>query len=76
MFALLNVILTVPSLEWTMCLLLLLMHGPPLMASGKNAVASFLPFISLNHLCQSSSRPLSALLEVASVNFLFASHPT
>ena len=75
-FLLLNVILTTFSLEELACLLLLLLHGPPLMASGKNVVASFLPFTSLNHLFQSNSRPLFALLEVASVNFLLVPHLT
>ena len=55
---------------------LLLLQGPPSMVSGKNAVASFLPFTSLNHTLQNNLKPLSALLEVAVVNLLPALHLT
>ena len=58
-------------------LLLLLLQGPPLMVSGKNAVAvSFLQFTSLNHTLQNNLKPLPALLEVAVVNLLPALYPT
>ena len=51
------------------------MHGPPLVDSGKNVAASFLPFTSLNPLFLNNSRPLLVLLEVAFANFLLALHP-
>ena len=52
------------------------MHRPPLVDSGKNEAASFLPFIGLNPMFLSNSRPLFVLWDVASVNVLLALHPT
>ena len=62
MFALLEIILTVSSVEdfkssveefldsvELLFTHLLLLQGPPLMVSGKNVAATFLPFTSLNH---------------------------
>ena len=73
-FTLLEVILALSSVEDFVDSLellftyLLLLQGPPLMVSVKNAVASFLPFTSLNHNLQNNLKLLSALLEVAVVN--------
>ena len=89
MFAILEVILTVSSVDdfkfsveefldsvELLFTHLLLLHGPPLMVSDKNVAASFLPFTNLNHTLQKNLKPLSALLKVAVVNLLPALPPT